>query len=291
MTPDVHQWQRGGQFFDHRGHQIFWREEGSGRPLLLLHGFPTSSWDWVKVWPELVRRYHVVAPDLLGFGWSEKPRHYDYLLTGQADLVEDLLDELGVDEIDVLAHDYGDSVAQELLARHEESRPSRITVRSIAFLNGGLFPETHRPLFVQRLLLGPLGPLVGRWISESSARARLQSTLGPGARLSDEEWRGMWSLLEHGEQRRVLHRLIRYMPERAVHRDRWVAAMRGTEVPLKLIDGPEDPISGRHLVGRYRELVPEPDTVLLDGVGHYPQLEDPAAVVGAYLAFRSERVG
>jgi pimeloyl-ACP methyl ester carboxylesterase len=62
------------------------------------------------------------------------------------------------------------------------------------------------------------------------------------------------------------------------------------EVPLTLIDGAADPISGAHMAARYRELVPRAEVTLLDGIGHYPQVEAPAAVLEAYAAFRG-RVG
>ena len=68
---------------------------------------------------------------------------------------------------------------------------------------------------------------------------------------------------------------------------RWVGALVASEVPRKLICGAVDPVSGAHLAARYRELVPDADVTLLDGVGHYPQLEAPERVVDEYLRFRS----
>src|SRR5512145_1638459 len=66
---------RGGRFL-HRGHPIFFVDEGSGPALLLVHGFPTASWDWTPVWAGLSARFRVIAPDLIGFGFSAKPRSY-----------------------------------------------------------------------------------------------------------------------------------------------------------------------------------------------------------------------
>jgi pimeloyl-ACP methyl ester carboxylesterase len=129
--------------------------------LLLIHGFPTASWDWEALWPVLTAHLRVYALDTIGFGLSEKPRHYDCSLMDQADLFESFLSSTGVASYHVLAHDYGDSVAQELLVRQMEPGV-RPRLQSIAFLNGGLFPETHRPVLMQRLLISPLGPLVAR---------------------------------------------------------------------------------------------------------------------------------
>ncbi len=113
-----------------------------------------ASWDWHLLWRPLSEHYRLIACDMLGFGDSAKPRGYAYSLLEQADLQQALLRHLGhAGAVHVLAHDYGDSVAQELLARHREGR---IQLASCVFLNGGLFPETHRPVLVQRLLLSPL---------------------------------------------------------------------------------------------------------------------------------------
>jgi pimeloyl-ACP methyl ester carboxylesterase len=87
-----------------------------------------------------------------------------------------------------------------------------------------------------------------------------------------------------------MHKLIGYIPERRVQRDRWVAAMQRGEVPLRVIDGEVDPISGAHMVARYRELIPNPDAVLLTDIGHYPQIEAPCEVLKHYLAFRDQQV-
>ena len=82
-------------------------------------------------------------------------------------------------------------------------------------------------------------------------------------------------------------KLIRYLVERRQQRERWVGALRHAMIPLALIDGAADPISGAHMARRYQELVPNADITLLDGIGHYPQVEAPGAVLAAYTAFRA----
>ena len=83
----------------------------------------------------------------------------------------------------------------------------------------------------------------------------------------------------------MLPELMTYMAERRAHRTRWVGALQGSAIPIRLINGLDDPISGAHMVARYRELIRDPDVVGLPGVGHYPQLEAPADVVSAALSF------
>jgi len=283
-------WRAKGKTFDYNGNKIFYVDEGVGDILVCIHGFPTASWDWTWIWTELTKRYRVIAPDMIGFGFSAKPRDYDYTLRDQATLHESLLQSLGVTRVHVLAHDYGDTVAQELLARHAEREANGtpgLNLRSVCLLNGGIFPGEHRPRPMQRLLAGPLGPLVGRFMTERKFHKSFSEIFGPDTRPTPEELSAFWQLLEHNGGRHVVHKLIRYMRERMVFRDRWVNILAKTKVPLRLINGPEDPISGRHMADAYRDWVPNADVVLLEGIGHYPQVEAPDRVLEAFFAFAS----
>jgi pimeloyl-ACP methyl ester carboxylesterase len=296
MSEAFDRWRREGRAFRHRGHAVFYRTEGEGPALLAVHGFPSASWDWHPMWPELTARFRVIAPDMIGFGWSVKPRPYDYSMMDQATLHEGLLRELGVARVHLLAHDYGDTVAQELLARHhdrEQRGEEGLRIDSACLLNGGLFPETHRPRLVQKLLASPLGPIVGRLTSKRAFASGLTAVFGPSTPPSPALIDELWTLLRHADGHRVVHLLIGYMAERRRHRERWVGAVTRTKVPLRVIDGAVDPVSGAHMVARLRELVPGADAVELAGIGHYPPVEDPAGVLRAFLAFherlRAER--
>lgn len=279
-------WRGQGQSFTFKGHAIRYWTAGAAdaEPLLLIHGFPTASWDWHYLWQPLAQKYRVIACDMLGFGDSAKPRGHAYSLLEQADLQQALLEHLAIQgPLHVLAHDYGDSVAQELIARDQDGR---IKLGSCVFLNGGLFPETHHPVLVQKLLLSPVGPLISRLFSRQKLAASFAKVFGPHTQPSARELDDFWSLIAANDGTAVMHRLIRYMPERRVQRDRWVAAMQATTVPMRIIDGAADPISGAHMVVRYCELIANADTVLLEQIGHYPQTEAPAEVLMHYLHFR-----
>ena len=278
-------WQAAGQRFSYRGHAIYYRAEGQGEPLVCIHGFPTASWDWHRLWPDLTRRFRVIAPDMIGFGFSDKPRRYRYSLFDQATLHEALLAELGHNAVHVLAHDYGDTVAQELLARQEEGK-NGLTLKSVCLLNGGIFPEAIQPRPIQRLLLNPLiGPVLARLLTEGRFRKSFSAVFGPAPRPSDAELRDFWALVSHAGGTRVSHRIIQYMQERRDYRKRWVEALVHTSVPLRFVCGPLDPVSGVPMADRFRTLIPSPDVVLLNGIGHYPQIEAPERVLETFLAF------
>jgi pimeloyl-ACP methyl ester carboxylesterase len=280
-------WKDAGATFLYKGHSIFFRVGGSpgAEPLVLIHGFPTASWDWEALWPALSKRYRVYTLDMIGFGFSAKPTQYTYSLIDQADLFEALLRQQGVTSYHALAHDYGDTVAQELLARQNETG-DRPRLRSLALLNGGLFPETHRPLLTQRLLLSPLGPLIAKLSTRKKFAASMRHIFGAHTQPDERMIDAFWTLLQHNGGLRIMPKLIRYMDERKQHRCRWVGALQMAVIPITLIDGAADPISGAHMAQRYRELLPDPDVTLLEGIGHYPQCEAPQEVTGAYLAFR-----
>jgi pimeloyl-ACP methyl ester carboxylesterase len=283
------EWKKKGKEFKYHNHPIFYHDEGQGEVLLCLHGFPTASWDWHRVWTQLSQRFRVIAPDMIGFGYSAKPFNYNYSILDQATLHEELLQSLDVPSVHILAHNYGDTVTQELLARHRE-RQQRATpglaIKSACLLNGGLFPETHRPRLVQRLLMVPLlGPLIGRMLTENRFGHSFSAIFGPDTQPSREELSQFWSLIVFNDGRRVAHKIIRYIEERERHRDRWVGALQETAVPLRFINGPLDPVSGNHMVARYRQLIPNPDVVILDKIGHYPQVEAPLRVLDAFFSF------
>lgn len=285
MTPPIAlaEWRAAGDdAFRHRGHRVFARAGGaSGAPaLLLIHGFPTASWDWASVWPALARTQRLFAPDLIGFGFSAKPPAYDYSIVDQADLCEGLLRAHGVGEYRVLAHDYGDSVAQELLARRIEGG-DRPLLHGVTFLNGGLFPEAHRALATQKLLRSPLGPLVARLVSRRSFDATMRRIFGPATPPDHALLDGHWELVSRDGGRAIMPKLIRYLDERRARRERWVGALQRSPVPVAFACGLADPISGAHMLARWRELVPGGAAFELPGIGHYPQCEAPEAVLAA----------
>ncbi|HEY4121989.1 MAG TPA: alpha/beta hydrolase [Byssovorax sp.] len=286
-------WRAQGRTYRHRALDVFYRDEGAGPALIAIHGFPSASWDWDPMWPALVARFRVVAPDLVGFGYSDKPRAYPYSILDQADMIEGLCAELGVARAHLLAHDYGDTVAQELLARAADrarTGAAGLELLSACLLNGGLFPEAHRARAVQRVLASPVGALVGPLMTERRFGASMRAIFGPATPPSRDLVRELWSLLRFNDGERVVHLLIGYMAERRAHRDRWVDAIARASIPIRLVDGLADPVSGAHMVDRYRELVPSPDVVALAGIGHYPQIEAPTAVLAAFLALH-DRVG
>ena len=250
--------------------------------MTLLHGFPSSSHDWAKIAPELAARYTLLAPDFLGFGASEKPVEHRYSLHEQADLVEALWAAEGVSETVLVAHDYGVSVAQELLARAAEGGLA-VELSAAHFLNGGLYPELHRAQPIQLALLDPeQGPRMSELVTEELFVAGAMRTFAPGYDAS-ADCAEMWTATSRDRGERIAHLLIAYITDRERHGDRWKSALESTSVPVSFVWGMLDPISGAHMAERIRERLPGAPFTALDDVSHWPPLEAPERVAAALL--------
>lgn len=284
MKPD--QWRQAGNTLELSGFRIFCRDSESTLPtLLLLHGYPTSSWDWAPIWDGLQQRFRLVAFDFPGFGFSSRPPRHRYSIMEQADVAEALLQKLNIRDCHLLAHDYGDTVGQELLARQADPGHEIPVIHSACMLNGGLFPEAHRPRLIQTLLRTPLGALLVRIYDEQKFGRSFSAVFGPQTQPTPNELADFWHVVAGNGGQRVLHRLLHYIPERRTHRERWVGTLSGTDIPIRFICGLVDPVSGAHMAARYREVVDDPDIVELLHIGHYPQVEAPDSVLAAIHDF------
>ena len=280
---DTASWRAKAKYFDFQGHQIaYWTGENTNaRPLLLAHGFPTCAWDWVPVWESLSTQHHLIACDMLGFGLSDKPRS-GYSIHRQTDLQEALLAHLGVREFDALVHDYGVSVGQELLARNLEGSGA-VGLGQMVFLNGGIFPDQHRPRPIQKLGVSPFGFLVGLLMSRKSFGRSFSEVFGPDTQPSESELDEFWEFISHKGGNRITHKLLHYIADRRTHKARWEAALVSAQDRIGLINGALDPVSGKHAYDKWRKVVPDARHHLLPNVGHYPQVEAPHEVAAKAL--------
>lgn len=282
----VADWEARGRYRDLAGHRVFTMEvapDGPERrePLLVLHGFPTSSFDFRRVVGPLSagRRVHLL--DLLGYGLSAKP-DLAYRLDLEADVVAAYTAEVGLTETALLTHDLGDTVGGELLARQLEGRwPVTVTRRVIT--NGSIYIAMAHLSAGQELLLA----LPDERLSDDGAvdaaavGAALAATFGPASRVDEAEVSAMGELVVHDGGNRLLPRLIRYIEERRRNERRFTGAIEAHPSPVAIVWGTEDPIAVAPIARRLAEARPEAPLVFLDRLGHYPMVEDPAAFAAA----------
>jgi pimeloyl-ACP methyl ester carboxylesterase len=281
LTPRVAAWRERGRDDQYRGRRIHVFGRGGRGPLLVfLHGFPSSSYDW-RLLLELETEHAVLAPDFLGFGLSEKPREHHYTLHWQADLVEELVRRHGDRRpVFLVAHDMGTSVANELMARDLEGSLEMELV-GVLLLNGSMVQGAASPTLGQRILRGPLGPLLSRLSSERFFRQQFGSIFSPGHPLTEEEAKDQWALICAGGGRTLNHKTIRYMEERFRHADRWHGAIRDFSKPVSIAWAMLDPVATDRVLDAVLELRPSAPLTRFEDLGHYPQIEDPERVAAA----------
>lgn len=285
----VEAWRGAGEVLVVGEHEVFVRDEPAAAaapdpelpPLLVLHGFPTNSYDFVSVLPALSERRRVVLPDFVGFGLSAKPdRRYGIHLS--ADTIEGVVAQLGLEQVDLLTHDMGDSVGGELLARDLEGRLD-FTIGRRVVSNGSIYLDLAQLTIGQQLLLSL--PDEAIQISDEARFAEsLAATCAPALRPSDEELAAQWQLLTHNGGDRLLARTIRYLEDRRAEERRYTGAIESHPSPLGIVWGDLDPIAVHAMTDRLLEVRPDATRTTLDGVGHYPMVEAPDRFAAAVLA-------
>lgn len=261
------------------GHRVAFRRRGQGPVVLMLHGFPTWSYDYAEVANDLASDHDVITLDFLGYGASDKPNPYEYSVAESADIVEDLAAHLHLDSVQLVAHDYGGIVGQELIDRVLAGRLP-FTISSVVMLNCGIVYSAYRPTRMQKLLILPvIGKLLASRISANRFRFALDAVLG--SKLTDTEFYDLWYGVSLHDGHKLAYRLIRYNAERAAHHRRWEKALADWDGPLHLVWGLDDPVSGRHVLEAASKVLPRAVVTELPGVGHYPQSEAPVAVAAA----------
>jgi len=280
LTPRVEAWREGGAFEQHAGRDLFVRRrEGEGPALLFLHGFPSSSFDWLPLL-ELRPDARAIAFDCLGFGLSEKPADHTYTLAWQADAAETIVRRSGSPPVFLVAHDMGTSVATELMARDLRGELG-MDLRGALLFNGSMLLHLAKPTVGQKLLRSRLGPLFSRLTTETGFRAQFSRVFSELHPLTAEEAADQWCLVAHNGGNRIGHLLVNYMAERERFTERWHGAIRDWPGPLTLTWGLEDPVARVEVLEGLRELRPGVETIELPGLGHYPQVEAPERVAAA----------
>jgi pimeloyl-ACP methyl ester carboxylesterase len=293
MTTDpeaVLAWEAAGHRIDVDGRAVFVRDvpsegEEVAPPLLALHGFPSASFDLRHVLEPLRRGRRVLLLDFLGFGLSAKP-DVRYSIELQADVVAAVVAAAGVDRVDLLTHDMGDTVGGELLARDLDGTLG-FSVGHRVLTNGSIYIGMAQLTLGQQMLLGlpdERNDVVGG--DEGVAyRAGLAATFAPGRQPDAEELDAQWALMRREGGPSLLPRTIRYIEDRRDREARFTGAIERHPSPLGVVWGRLDPVAVHAMTDRLREARTDLGLVTLDDVGHYPMIEDPSGFAEAVLSF------
>ncbi|MGO8871430.1 MAG: alpha/beta fold hydrolase [Acidimicrobiales bacterium] len=250
-------------------------------PLLVLHGFPTSSFDFHQVVDQLAADRRVLLFDMLGYGLSAKPdRRYDFAV--QADIAMALISAAGVDRLGLLTHDVGDTLGGELLARQLEGR-WEVEITDRALTNGSIYVDLTRLSTGQQFLLGlPDERLaMDAALDPATVMAGVAATFSSSSSVPEEELAAQWEMIAHLGGQRLLPRLIRYVEERRRSEDRFTGAIERHPAPLVVAWGADDPIAVPAMADRLARKRPDVRSHFLDGVGHYPMVEAPGRLLAS----------
>lgn len=277
-------WEAQGSYHHVGPHRIFAVDaaaHGSERfePLLVVHGYPTSSFDFAHLLPRLRQHRRVVLVDLMGYGLSDKP-DTRYTMAGQADVVVAVTAALGLERLSLLTHDMGDTVGGELLARQLEGAwPVEVARRVVT--NGSIYIAMAHLTAGQEMLLSLPDAVIDEQLAPpaSAIAASLAATLSPAHHGMDMTAHA--ELIVHRAGNRMLARTIRYIEERRANERRFTGAIEAHPSPLAVVWGPEDPIAVAAMATRLAEARPDATLRWIEGAGHYPQIEEPEQFLAA----------
>jgi pimeloyl-ACP methyl ester carboxylesterase len=287
-VPDnLKQWRSEGTVKDINGHQIFVHATGpvsdDGHGVLIVHGYPGSSWDWQAVTARIGDKARVVSIVMPGFGLCEKPMdgtyQGNYSLMSAADIFEGVAKEEGLTSVVLVAHDMGQTVGLELMARQEENRLS-FKIRHAILLDGSTLVDMISFLPAQaKMLEQPDVADSEDWDYDEFCAGFFTSTY-PEAYLATDDFanaeacQGNQVFYNHGS--RVMTQIMRYIKERKEELGRWERTFFTFQsAPMTLLWGVEDPVALIAMADRVKNERPYTDYRRLEGVGHWPSIEAP----------------
>jgi len=287
LSEPTRRWRDSGRYVEALGLRVFIYERGQGPSVLLLHGFPTSGYDWRGVIDGLANAYRCIALDFPGYGLSDKPAAYSYSLFQQTDVVEAVARALSVDAAHVVSHNVGTSVHTELLARELEGRLG-FGLLSSTFLNGSMLQDKATITAFQKLLSNnetlPQAIAICENLSANYVSA-LKTVMKHPEVITEEDAQVMTELLAYQDGNRRLPALSGYMRERYLHRERWIGALKKTRAPTQIVWADGDPVANVELGRALRDEVPQARYTELPGLGHFLLMEDPPAIAAKVREF------
>lgn len=258
------------------GVSLTYRELGSGEPVLLLHGWPTSSYTWRNVMPAIAARNRVLALDLPGFGGSDKPLDADYGFEFFERAIDSFLAELGIDRLALAAHDVGGPVAMHWAA----ARPERVT--KLALLNTLVYPE-FSPAVLEFIKACTTPELREQLTSRAGLASMMKLGVADEASLSDEMLAVVAEPFGDEHARLALARAGAGLELSGF--EETAAALPTLRMPVRVVYGEQDRIlpDVGDTFARLQRDVPQARVTALAGCGHFLQEEEPQRV-GELLA-------
>ncbi|QKT03939.1 alpha/beta hydrolase [Ectothiorhodospiraceae bacterium 2226] len=261
---------------------LAYEAQGSGTPIVLIHGLGASRYTWRHLAEPLARRGQVIALDLKGSGDSPKPRDDAYSVYDQAALVLDVLARLDLGEVILVGHSFGGGVAlaTALRLQQEDRLAALILIGSTGY-------EQPLPVFIQLLKTPLVAPLGMRLLpARMQVRAIMNRAFHDNDLVSDAAVDEYAATLQSTAGRHALLRTARQIIPSDL--DTLPARYASIEAPVLLLWGREDRIVPLEVGRQLHEALPHARLVILDAIGHMPQEEAPAATLMHVFRFLDE---
>lgn len=283
---NLQDWKAKGNYVKVYGHSIFCIHQLTEQPTIcFLHGYPSASYDYHQVIPNLDSNFSYVIHDQLGFGLSDKPVNYSYSLIEQAEMAIELWKQLGLKEIHLVSHDYGTTVANEIIVRKLQGFEP-VKIKSVTFCNGSMHIELAKLKLIQKLLKHPeIGKLIVPLMNKKTFIKTMQDIWYNKNLCNQEEMSLLYDMLMLNGTNETLHKISQYNNERVKYWHRWIPALSQLDIPTHILWAQEDPIAVKAIAEQLHREIPNSVYTKINQCGHYPMLEKPKEWSASMLNF------
>lgn len=261
--------------------KLYYQEEGNGPPLLLIHGFGASTYTWRHVAPELARTHRVIAVDLKGFGQSDKPFDGRYSVFDQAELLAQLIEDKDLRNLTLVGHSFGGGIALLLALEANQRLDGRIS--RLVLLDSIAYPQ-HIPVFFRMLDMPLVSQLGVRMVPPSvQTRVALQIAYLDDSKIDPDEVEVYAAPLKTAAGKHaIIHSARQIMPKDLAE---IAQRYRTIELPTLILWCDHDRIVPLEVGLKLRRTLPNSTLRLIEGCGHMPQEEQPAATLELLKGF------
>lgn len=252
-------------------------EMGEGYPLILIHGFTGTSYDWRFNLPELAKNFSVHAFDLPGFGYSQKPLNFKYNADGYADFVIDFLDTRGIDKAVLAGNSLGGHVALNTCARYQHR------ISGLVLIDSGGYPGSKRFLLFNLMKTPVLGKVMMKFISPSAIRQALKNTILYNPSFATEDAvSDYYNVYKTTNARKIPPVVVSNMTD---DESKTAKLLEHIECPVLIIWGERDRVIPQYWAGCFNRDIRNSSVIIIPEAGHMPQVEQAEAVNTAIAGF------
>ncbi len=272
------------KYFDINGHKLHYIDEGQGDTILFVHGTPSWSFDFRNIIKKLKQDYRCIAIDHIGFGLSDKPRHYDYATRNHSKTLEKFVQEKQLEHITLVVHDFGAVIGLNLAMQYPEK------IKHLVILNAWLWSSKAEPDFIKlsRILKSPLLPFLYRYLN-FSPRFILPKSFGD-RKLPKHLLKHYTKPFAHKSQRNGALAFARsLLNDQDWFETLWHRRQSIVDKPALFIWGMNDPLIKPHYLDKFQSAFTDPTIICLEGCGHFPQEEQPERVTDAIQSFLAQK--